>query len=856
MTSDDFLINHAYKNVWCAPEQDRQHILRPARISPKVGARGSVEVLWTRFNLPTAKERYHVFQFGNIALSNLDLDLKRNVWTAVSTQMVESVLLIDIYTEKGLMIPRRLAYFLYTNDGNLVIAIENLLTIGDFGQENVYVRFYSNAFFDRDDMNDPSEGIEYHYAKPLTSSAINALTFKLRDLRLKSGYSFAFVNGWRVNELNVSTVATGDMVEIVRDSSVVRVEEWDVKDLPVFLSELDQKQKYLLHPAVNEDDLIWYRDDQDIFLMYKKTPYVHKGVYYHKNVEDSVRMVTHRDYSIPTAQVDRFLNQNPNWAVNSQLTVQMFIRRSGIDRTLMSEAHHIRELYKLEGADWQAAIMGTEAVVDVWRIEELEKSQYTALMRAPSATITREMVEAAYGYNTITRIVADTPQKISTPKAWTELPFGLRGESTVYEYDGDGRLLGWYLNQNVQNYVPRSAAARYIEGIVGRGGEVLSTVYGKNAKIKAGLTYRCYVCPIENGLPNSEWIDVTDKTTHYDLIEGEVVWKVNPQMFYTAVKFDDTFLTYNLELDYADGLLRFSLNVKEIRIDGVLYEGLVEIPAGLLEIWLNGCPLIEKLDWFMVDKEIMIVNKQYRNQVGTKNIITIRHTGFCTPDMKRVKESEYGFVENGLLSRNNRWNLRDDKVVRVIADGRIWSREELSWAEDRPEVILKNVRNGAPYQVTEPLIPLRGLTYQDAYDMREVAEATDKQIEDYMTVRVGEVPPQEVNLIPYRHTLYSPFVGKLMHDLISGYFDQIPLTEYYSDVDVRKWCEGYDWLLKYEPTTKDFDERYVSISAHERNEVFRLPIYQYNFLARAIRVMLDDKIDITNAIVIDHLPID
>ncbi|QTH80311.1 hypothetical protein PA10_00111 [Pseudomonas phage pPa_SNUABM_DT01] len=856
MTSDDFLIDHAYKHVWCAPEQDRQHILRPARISPKVGARGSTDVLWNTFNLPTEKERYHVFQFGNIAQSNLDLKLTRNTWTSASSQMVDSMMLVDIYTERGLMIPRRLAYFLMTNDGNIVIAVEHLPNIGDFGREDIYVRFYSNQFFARLDVPDDEEGIEYHYGKPASTGQLNALTFKLRDLRLKSGYTFAFVNGWRVNEINNATVAIGDRVELVRDSSVVRVEEFEVKDLPVFLSEFDECQKYLIHSKVPNDDQIWYRDDQDLFLYYKKTPFVHKGIYYHKNQEDSIRMVTHRDYSIPTAYVDRFLTQNPNWAVNSQLTVQLVVRRSGMDKELMSEAHHIKELYKFDDADWLAAIIGTEAVVDVWRIEELEKSMYTALMRAPAGTITREMVEAAYGYNTIARIVADTPQKVPGPKQWVELPFGLRGESTIYEYDSSGKLLGWYANQNVQWYVPRSLRCSYIEGIVGKGTDVLSTVYAGNHKPAAGLTYRCYITAIENGYPTGDWIDVTGDDTKYDLIDGEVVWKVNPLLFYTAIKMDDSFLTYNLELDYADGLLRFSLNVKELRINGILYTGLVEIPAGLLEIWLNGCPLIEKLDWYMEGKEIVIVNKQYRNRTGTSNTITIRHTGFCNPDMTRVKESEYGWVENGLLSRNNRWNLRDDKVVRVIADGRIWSREELSWAEDRPEVVLPGVRNGAAYQVTEPLIPLRGVTFEDAYEMRDVAEATDKQIEDYMTERLGEVPPQEFNPIPFRHTLYSPFVGKLMHDLISGYFDQTPLTDYYSDVDVRKWCEPYVWLLKYEPTKRNLDERYVVVDAHERVEPFRLPIHQYNFLARAIKVMLDDKIDITHSILIDHLPIE
>lgn len=855
MTSDDFLINHAYQHVWCAPEQDRQHILRPARISPKVGARGSIPVLWNTFNLPQPGIRYHVFQFGNIAQSNLGLELKKNVWTSASSQMVDTNMLIDIYSERGMMIPRQLAYFLMTEDGNIVVAVEHLPSIGGFGEENLYFRFYSNEFFNREEQQDIHEGVEYLYSVPANTSQINALTFALRQMQERSGYVFCYVNGWRVNDITTATVVRNDRVELVRDSSVERVVEFEVKDLPVFLSELDQKQKYFLHPPRSLDQLIRYRDDQDVFLMYKRTPFIQKGVYFHKNQEDSLRMVTHQDYSVPVAAIDQFCSMNPNWATNNQLTLQLVQRRSGMDKTLTDDAHHLKELYKFEREDFYAAIMGSEAVVDVWRIEELEKSAYTALMRAKAGTITRQMVESAYGYNVITRIVADTPQLVEQANAWVELPFGLRGESTIYEYDAQGRLLGWHLNINSQWYIPRAAECRYVEGIVGRGGEVQSTVYARSYAPPAGLNYRCYVCPIQAGKPTGDWQDVTDNVDYYDLVDGMVMWKVNPISHYTAIKLDDTFLTYNLELDYDDKLLRFSLNVKELRIDGVLYNGLVEIPSGLLEIWLNGHPLIEKLDWVQVGNEICIINKQWRNQVGTSNTVTIRATGFCNPDMTRVKEAEYGFVENGLLSRNNRWNLRDDKVIRVIADGRVFCRSELNWAEDRPEVLLPNVRNGAPYQVTEPLIPLRGVTHEDAYSLRDRAEATDLQIEDYMSDKLGEIPAQDVNLIPRRHALYSPFIGKIMHDLINGYFDQTPLQEYYSDVDVRKWCEPYLWLLKYEPTMMGLDERYVLIDAHERNTPYALTIYQYNFIARVIRVMLNDKIDITHSITIDHLPI-
>lgn len=852
MTTDDFLINYAYAQIWCAPEQDKQSRLRPARITPKLGARGSVDILWTRFNLPTQDDRYHVFQFGNIALSNLGISLQKNVWTAVSAEMYSSRLLIDLYTDRGMMLPRNHAYFLYTSDGNLIIAVMHIPVIADVGHEPVYVRFYSNAFLDRDDINDPQEGIEHVYGKPVTNSQINALGFKLRDLRLKSGHCFIYVNGWLANEVNTSTVTTGDHVEIVRDSTVTKVEEFVVKDLPVFLSELDKKQKYLIHPKPDGDEGIWYRDDQEIYLTYKKTPYIHKGVFYHKNVEDAVRMVTHRDYSIPVSYVDRFTSANPNWAVSSQLTAQVYFRRGGIDRSLIHEAHHIKELYRLPEDKWLGAIMGTEAVVDVWRIEELEKSQYTACMRAPSGGINRTMVEGAYGYNALAKILGDTPQKITSPKAWTELPFGLRGESTIYEYDSEGRLLGWYLNQNVQDYVPRSDKAVYIEGIIGRGGKVTNTVYGDNATVKTSQSYRCYICPIDNLVPTGAWTDVTDNSKYYDFVNGQVVWKTDPKLTYTAVKFDDMFLTYNLELDYPDKLLRFSLNVSEVRVNGNLYNGLVEIPAGLLELWLNGYSLIENLDWFMVNGQIIIANKQFRMPDGGKNVITVRHTGFCNPDMSRPYDSDHGWVDNGLLSKNNRWNLRDDKVIRIIADGRIFSRDEVSWAEDHPIPVLKNVRNGAPYQVLEGLIPLQGRTIADAYELRELAIKTDAQVEDYLSLKLPEGDPSTVNLIPRRHILYSPFCAKVMHDLDHGYFDQLPLSAPYSNNDVRRWCKDYEWLIDFDPAMRDMDERYVSINAHEGTTPFSLELKNYNFLARAVKVMLKGNITLTTSITIDH----
>lgn len=853
MTTDDFLINHAYRNVWCAPEQDRQHIFAPGRISPPVGARGTVDILWSRYNLPTQGDWYHVFQIGPIIFENLNLELEELSWTSCSYLMIKQKMVIDVYTEAGKMIPRENVYLFATPDGNLTVAVKAFKLLGDFGVDTVYMRFYSNAFFNREDNLDTEDGIEYRFMVPATNDNISTISRAYRDMVARRGFTYAFINGWKVQSINSSTVKKGDLVEIVRDSSIRNIQEFPVTELPVFLSELDEYQKYLIHQYDKADEIIDYYDDIDIFLIKRTNENVYQGVYYLKNALDSVRMLTHRDYSIPAPYVERLSALNEGWALASEMTVQLVVRNAGLSRTLMNEAHHIRELYKLDGEDFFNAMIGTEANVSVWQAHELEKSAYPAIMRAPRGTVTREMVEDAYGYNTISVLLADTPQVITSANNWIELPFGLRGQSTIYEYDINGLLLGWYDNVNVQWYIARNANCHYIEGYSGKGQRLTNTVYGADAALTDGVNYRCYTCPMVAGVPTGKWVDVTGDTTKYNVVGGKVVWAVNKKLVYTAVKFDDQFLTYNLDLDYPDGLLRFHLNVEEARVDGAIITTLNEIPVGVLELWLNGHSLIKYLDWIMVGEEICIFNKVYRNQEGTSNRITIRASGFCNSDMSPVEQEEYGFVEHGYLSRNNRWNLRDDKVIRVTAAGRLWSREELNWSEDNPGVMLGNVPNGAPYQVIEPVIPLRGATLEDTYAMRAIAQATDKEIEDYMTEKKGQPVIEGPNLIPEQHVLYSPFTGKIMHDLLDGYIKEEDINGQYDDMLIKQLCQPYEWLLDYEPTYMDLNFDYINVHPHELYAVFELGIYQYNFLRRVIRLYLKDKVNIAQFISIKPL---
>src|SRR5690606_7708389 len=158
----------------------------------------------------------------------------------------------------------------------------------------------------------------------------------------------------------------------------------------------------------------------------------------------------------------------------------------------------------------QAAMFGENSAVPFWRASELEKSNYVKLMSLKANEITQHMVEDAYGYNAISKLVGDMPQRIDNGKRWVQLPNNAIKKSTVFEYDHDGVLIGWYSHENALEYPIRNPETYYIEAFPGESGVGVCTVYDStDYKIEAGLEYRFYVCSVVDGVVMNDWSDVT-----------------------------------------------------------------------------------------------------------------------------------------------------------------------------------------------------------------------------------------------------------------------------------------------------------------------------------------------------------
>lgn len=847
----DYLVDHALTNVWCTPDQDMQAVVKPARLTPSLGVFNKVDVLWRSHQLPVLKARFHVYQIGQLHPQLMGLFPVSQVWTPMSEACARMSLIVNIYNVAGVQLPRTEVWYMVTYDRNLIIAVKEQPKVPiNLRTEDIFMRVYSNEYFNTMRADDATDVVYVQGATVRTTDEILALqTSYLSYKNRPVGHTQAFVNGFMVDQLDLITVKNGDVAEFVYDASVRRVQTYTVGDLLTFESTLDSKFKYLLHYAQSNSGVIDFHDDMDFYVTRPSSGGRYQGVYYHRNAEDAVRNVTHKDHSIVPAYVVSYASAN-GWADVEALKIHVFTRKSGYERPLVNEDNRVKELYKMSSEEVFAAMVGVDATVPNWKAEHLEASFYTQLMRARVTEVDLDLVENAYGYNAISKLLADTPQHVhdASGQKVIDVPYGLQARSTAYEYNADGALLGWAGHVQGAVYPARDIHCELVEMIAGDVSDRLDEHYGVETLIlDPKANYRMYRCPMVAGVPNEQWEDVTD-SAHYAISGGVLSWQLDPLEWYTCARSDRTSLGYTLELSMTDGVLDFSLVTRQLRF-GVLGNHTMQIPMGELDLWLNGKSLIEGLDYLVKFPKIVVINKEYlvSPQSQTQRV-DVRFSGFCNPDFSRDIPDDVGFVLYGQLSHNNRFDIRDDKVMRIVIGGQLYHRSELMFSEDNPAISVLDSKNGTPYMMRDLVVPMRGYTGQTTYEMREHSQEIDQRISDYLTLKNPMVKPAEPSAIGERYAVYSPFLSKVLRDVRAGVIDNDPLKLHYNDEYVLQVCQPYEWLLEFDPTqaATSLPEQFINIHPHHVPAVLDVDIYHYKFITRVAKLYTHDRVNLSH----------
>lgn len=844
-----YLVKSALKDLWCAPQQDLQAIIKPARICPKDGVWNRAKIMWNTYKLPVQRARFYIYQIGQINPAILGIIDTTEEWVRLDTVCNKENLVVDLYDKYGIMVPRNHAWYMVTGDRNVVVAVMMHSKIPiNLHDDSLYVRFYSNAYFNGQRQNPDVTVVSFYNGIPKTTDEIINLQELYETLQQRPGAVWGIVNGMIVDKVDMINVAIDDHVEIQYDASIKKIVKYDINSLDVFESTLDNERKYILHYAGSGPTTIDFFDDIEFFVVKNGVNGRYRGVLYHRNKEKSVRMLTHRDYSVPVSTVLAY-GQKYGWDDMKECSIVAFVRHGGWNRPLIDENNRIKELYKLPDADIRAAMTGVNSLVNNWKAATLEASAYSAIMRSRSLDVFEKLVLDAYGYNATAKLLGDTPRRFFTESEQKvcKVANGLVDYSTGYEYDATGKLLGWS-NQLYGNiFIARFGAAEYLEQLSGLSDRRIDEVYGKQTTTLAdGVEYRFYTCDIIDGVANNKWVDVTG-SGKYSVIKGVVTWHTDPKYTYTLVRGDSINLlqVYNYKLQA--GVLEFSLTQQVFRDDSI-FDQVMQIPMGTIEVFLNRRKLIRNLDFYVDFPRIVIVNKDYLVKPATHaQEIVVRCQGFCDAAFNIQEAEEYGFVSHGKLSRDKQFDIRDDKVQRIYVNGLLRHRDSLIFAENDGTAMTHASDNGKPYIVEDVFVPFRKVPYEKTTELQKASKAIDKVVSDYLTLRLPEATIAQPSVMVRKYPVYSPFMSRILADLNSGVLNDPRLKQQYGTQLVIELCKPYEYLLGFDPTNERNapDTAFVAIHPHYLFTEIQVSLYTMKFIRMVNDHYMQNRIDLS-----------
>jgi hypothetical protein len=323
----------------------------------------------------------------------------------------------------------------------------------------------------------------------------------------------------------------------------------------------------------------------------------------------------------------------------------------------------------------------------------------------------------------------------------------------------------------------------------------------------------------------------------YAIIDGVATWLVT-DTHDVLIRSNKKHLSKRLYLNALAGSLTFNLSHMQ-NVDGFMVDAEMQIPMGELKVYLNGKSLVNGLDYHVDFPVVTIVNKDYLiDQNTNQQRIDYVFTGLCDRNLEFSGYAENGFIRNGYLSVNNRFDIRDDRSIFITANGRIYTKEDLSFVEDTHEFIFDSALNGKPYSVESAVVPIKDLTDVDTYEYRAESMVVDTAVSGYLTLKLPQPDIPMVNPILRYYELYSPFISKVIMAVLGSAIDPQTLKLQYNDDKVRELVAPYLYLLTMDPIHVDNhpDRNYCIIHPHILGNMIEVNIYQYKFITRVVNI--------------------
>lgn len=836
----EFLQQHAIRNVWCTPDQDRQAIIKPVRYGKVRGVYERIKIGWTELQVPT-KENYVVYQIGHYPPSIFGLNNVVNKWTTLDGLSTESKCTINIYNTKGLMIPLHEAYIIQLENKTILLAIRENKYI-NMVEEDIFFHHYTNSYWA---SSRATADLDY-WVEGITRTNSNepevlVLYNKWFDANLLGKRPQLLHNGVLVEELPPSRILVGDTIEVRVDESVDEIHDINIDDLYFAFSNLDNARKYIVDLGVG--DTIKFHDDIEIRICkLNELGKVTKGMLLHRNKPENVRMLASATYSLNVDQVE-FIRQELELG---SAHIRMIVRKSGYQRNLIFENARLHELNKLPEAQRREVITGKSNPCSLWDITALERSAYPKVMRLPKidSAVTIDLYRC-YGYNAIAYYSADNQQLIFNDGGSVQrvvVPSAYR-EGTMVEYDADGLITDIKAVREDGLSYPESNST-LVEFFEDEFLEDCPDYYNGELVPSGHREYRIY----HRLKGTQDWYDITARVTFTD--QGDGFLKHN----YTSPNHEWVVRTSGWAWSKTfTGPLR--QGVGEISL--VDAQGTMELPFRRIIVRLNGYELVQGIDYEIRRQSIWINAKAHLNTVGDNEVFIIAYDFPETNEHGHVdwgKPEHVGWIDHGMVNVDDQYDLHSSLLYRPVVDGKYLARSDVERHEDSKGVD-GNLRNGAPYSISRvrPRLQAIGIAASTEKSLRNDAEQRDQIVRDYMTLHATIPPFQHVSPIPYRHQLYSIFCARILDDLMTGVL-QLPETRLLDSM-IRTMLKQYEHLLEFDAAATGvngaIESGLASARPHAGDDLIEVSQKIYSFMDRVSLLYLNGQVDMTGHLIID-----
>lgn len=896
--AQSILKKHAIENIWCEPRQDRHYVIEPERLTKNGGAFRYMMLLNERLNLPelnnnVTRNFFHVYQIGKLNDAMFNLDLSDDIWYNVNDLCEYQGVKIDTYLPNGAFILRSDVWIRNNSDNNFIVAIRLNNKIS-YGKEKVInrvsgvleeinisldnhkpiLRFHKSVWFTSNEFRGLSPNVNYPIRSRI-STILNQTGFvAFRDLTNTIGASYGtmgratwYHDGYVISAPTTYALAMANTnMTYIWDSAINSRSLIPISDCPTFISKLDEYTRKYLVILPNKYNTINYHDDLDFHLVRRETNGSYKGVYINRLHESSVRMVTHNAYAIKADIISSLISANSTLFNDiSKIYIMVTVRHGGQNKGLVTQATRIEDLYQLDRSEIIQAMTGVNSLLPEWRAEYLENSAYSKVMRTQYENLTDTMIEDAYGYNSATKIVANPLHEVTYS--------GDQGEITVVDglnvpqpwdskilrhyflYNTDGLLVNQGNSTATSNVelLPPGSNYKLAEMYIGQIRENVDDIIYNSDYSHQELAYygfRCYISPMVDGVPTDDWEDVTDKN-YYTYTESPVptiTWKTTQlaqSNFYPAIKVarGSVIFNYNLTANSYPGYISFKITHQN---GDDLND--IKIAPGQVDVFMNGESLVRDIDYYLDWPAITVTRRP--KDVTNINIVA-RLRGFCNPKtMKPFEIRDSGFVNGGLLSVDDEYDIQSDRNIRIIVDGKLKSREEVTFNENT-SIIVKQT-DGRAWSVSDHQVTVENFTGKKTIDFLMTSLDLDKRVKDYLTPRIKLDKPENPYIQTEPWALVSPFLSAIIHGFNNfNFLSDKDLSKTFIAEEVNVWIEPYKTLLDYDPCLdENIDPWYIKIYPHIYSTLVEVEDGQYRFLEYVIRNFLNNRVDLTPSVII------